>query len=67
MFETITKGLGAAFSTTGVALQGIALGTDGKSMVLQIVAICCTGIGAGCLAMTGKLVGKGDGKPVSSE
>jgi hypothetical protein len=69
MFETIAKGIGVTFSTVGVALQGLAIGADGKSLVIQIVAIACTGIGAGALAMTGKLVGKaeGGGKPASIE
>ncbi len=57
MFETVIKGIGAAFSFVGVALQGLALGSTGKSLVIQIVAIACSGIGAGALAMTGKLVG----------
>ncbi len=68
MLETIAKGIGAAFSTAGVALQGIAIGADVKSLILQLVAIGCTAIGAGALAMTGKLVGKEGGvKPTSIE
>lgn len=57
MFETIAKILGTTFTTAGVSLQALTIGSDKPTLVVQIVAIACSAIGAGCLAVTGKLVG----------
>ena len=63
MFDRIVLGIGAAASTAGVALQGVGLGDTG-GLKLKIIAIACSAVGAGCLAMSPSVRGaakNGDG------
>lgn len=57
MLEKFVLALGTACSTIGIALQGMALASGPKQFAVQVVAIVCTGVGAGCLALSPK-VGK---------
>lgn len=67
MFEEIMMHLGTSFTSIGLALQGMTLaGSDPKRQFsVQLAAIICTGLGAGCLAtsrmsLRGKVVAAAD-------
>ena len=55
MFDKLMLIFGTTCSTVGVALQGIALSAGPKQFSVQVVAIVCTGLGAGCLALSPKI------------
>lgn len=56
MLDRLILGLGAASSAAGVALQGVSLGGS-TGFKVQVAAIVCTSIGAGCLAMSRSVLG----------
>lgn len=55
MFDKMMLILGTACSTIGVALQGMSMSAGPKQFAVQVVAIVCTGVGAGCLAFSPKI------------
>lgn len=52
MFEKLAIILGTSLSAMGVAFQGISLGNPKSDMAVKIVAISCSGLGAGFLAVS---------------
>lgn len=55
--EKLLKFIGSSTTTAGLALQGVAIGGSGRAhLVVQICAISCSAIGAGCLAVTSPVI-----------
>lgn len=58
MFDKIMMGLGTVCMSVAGGLQAMALTSGPKQFSLQIIALICTGVGAGCLALSPKVGGK---------
>ena len=58
MADKIMQGIGTVCFSIAGGLQAMALTSGPKQFALQIIALVCTGVSAGCFAMSQKVTGK---------